>query len=127
MLACPMCQKELAAPAEKCPRCQADLSLLADFVTDLQTLLDKADAHRKAGDLAAAVQGYLAVLDVDPGNATARAALGPALLAVRAAEWLSRPRRWLISVLMILGIAALIAAAFISGVWVGLSFAMAPR
>src|SRR5436309_1166897 len=90
MLTCPLCQKELAEPVPRCPRCQTDLSLLADFVTDLKTLLDKADAHRRAGELAAAVQTYLAVLDVDPANAEARAAIGPVLGGIRAAEYSSR-------------------------------------
>jgi hypothetical protein len=112
MLTCPLCQKELAEAAPRCPRCQADVSLLADFVTDLKTLLDKADAHRRAGDIAAAVQAYLAVLDVDPGNAAARAALGPGLLAVRAVESLGRPRRRLTGDLLV---AALIVTAFVAG------------
>src|SRR5262249_55469158 len=30
MLTCPLCQKELAAPAPRCPRCQADLALLTN-------------------------------------------------------------------------------------------------
>jgi predicted TPR repeat methyltransferase len=118
MLACPMCQKELTEPAAKCPRCQADLSLLADFVTDLQTLLDKADGHRKAGDLAAAVQAYLAVLDVDPSNAMARAALGPALLAVRTAARLEPAANPTGYIAVVLAVAAVIAA-FAAGLFVG--------
>jgi hypothetical protein len=118
MLACPMCQKELAAPAAKCPRCQADVSLLADFVTDLRTLLGKADAHRQAGDLAAAVQAYLAVLDVDPANAAARAALGPALLAVRTAGRVEPTVSNSGHVGIILAVAAVIAA-FAAGLCVG--------
>lgn len=92
MLTCPMCRAELAGPAPRCPRCQSDLSLLADFVTDLKTLLDQADARRQSGDLAAAVAAYLAVLDVDPTNAEARAAVGPVLLAIRAAGRADPPR-----------------------------------
>src|SRR5947208_12630011 len=93
MLNCPLCQKELAAPAPRCPRCQADLSLLATYMTDLRTYLDRADAHRRAGELAAAVQAYCDVLEVDPTNAEARAALGPVLRAVRAAGRAPPPAR----------------------------------
>ena len=92
-LKCPLCQKALPAPARSCPRCQADLSLLADLMTDVRILLDRADAHRRAGELAPAVQAYLDVLDVDPANAEARAALGPVLLAVRAAHRVGAPTR----------------------------------
>src|SRR4051794_10776669 len=121
MLTCPMCQKELADPVPRCPRCQTDLSLLADFVSDLKTLLDKADAHRKAGDLTAAVQAYLAVLDVDPGNAAARAAVGPALLAVRASAGIGSPGRAgpAIYLLTVIAVAAACAAGFFAGRVVG--------
>jgi hypothetical protein len=93
MLTCPLCKTDLPAPTPRCPRCQTDISLLADFVTDLKTLLDKADAHRRAGEIAPAVQGYLDVLEVDPTNAEAREALGPVLRAVRAAESVGRPQQ----------------------------------
>jgi hypothetical protein len=93
MLTCPLCKTTLPAPTPRCPRCQTDLSLLADFVTDLKTLLDKADAHRRAGEIAPAVQTYLDVLEVDPTNAEAREALGPVLRAVWAAESVGRPQQ----------------------------------
>jgi len=73
-------------PARTCPRCQADLSLVTDLMADVQKLLARAEGHRKAGDLAPAVQAYLEVLEVDPSNADARAALGPVLLAVQTAH-----------------------------------------
>jgi predicted TPR repeat methyltransferase len=91
MLTCPLCKKELPTPERTCPRCQADLSLLADLKTDVRRLLDRADAHRKAGEIAPAVQAYLAALDVDPTNAEARAAVGPVLLAVRTAARIGPP------------------------------------
>src|SRR5262245_35930965 len=86
MLTCPLCKKVVEMPARSCPRCQADLSLLADLVTDAQKLLARAEAHRKAGELAQAVEAYLAVLDVDPTNADARAAVGPVLRGVHTAQ-----------------------------------------
>ncbi len=89
MLTCPLCKTTLPAPTPRCPRCQTDLSLLADFVTDLKTLLDKADAHCRAGEIALAAQAYFDVLEVDPTNAEAREALGPVLRAVRTAQRVS--------------------------------------
>src|SRR3954469_13239770 len=91
MLTCPVCKKPLAdPPAPQCPRCQADLSVLADIMKDVRTLLDKADAQAKAGQLGAAVKTYLDVLDVDPANAAAHAALGDVLTALRGAERVRR-------------------------------------
>src|SRR5437763_11642979 len=86
MLTCPLCKNDLPDAPRTCPRCQADLSLLTDLVNDVRALLDRAEAHRKAGEIVPAVQTYLAVLDVDPTNAEARAAVGPVLLAVRTAH-----------------------------------------
>ena len=51
---------------------------------DAHALLEKADALRTEGQLAPAVQAYLDVLEIDPANAEARAALGPVLRALRA-------------------------------------------
>jgi len=86
MLTCPLCKKVVEAPARTCPRCQADLSLLADLMTDVQKLLARAEGHRKAGELAPAVEAYLAVLDVDPTNSDARAAVGPVLRGIHTAQ-----------------------------------------
>jgi hypothetical protein len=66
---------------------------LADFVTDLKTLLDKADNHRRAGEIALAVQRYFDVLEVDPTNAEARAALSPFLRAMRSADSVAGSQR----------------------------------
>jgi hypothetical protein len=82
MLTCPLCKKDVEAPARACPRCKADLSLLADLQADVEKLLARAETHRKAGQLAPAVDAYLAVLDVDPTNAEALAALGPVLRGI---------------------------------------------
>jgi hypothetical protein len=121
MLTCPLCKMDLPAPAPRCPRCQTDLSLLSDFVTDLKTLLDKADAHRRAGEIAAAVETYLAVLDVDPTNDVARAALGPVLLGLRAADRTSRRKPWLTIVLVTMGFLSVLSVTLIAfklGFWV---------
>ena len=86
MITCPLCKKVVDTPARTCPRCQADLSLLADLVTDVQNLLARAEKHRKAGELAPAVEAYLAVLEVDPSNTHACAALGPVLRGMYTAQ-----------------------------------------
>jgi hypothetical protein len=112
MLTCPLCKTTLPTPTPRCPRCQTDLSLLADFVTDLKTLLDKADAHRRAGEIALAVQAYLGVLEVDPSNEEARAALGPVLRAVRTIQVVDPSKRRTGFDLLI---AAVILAAFLAG------------
>jgi TPR repeat len=86
MITCPLCKKVVDTPARTCPRCQADLSLLADLVTDVQRLLARAETHRKGGELAPAVEAYLAVLEIDPTNADARAALGPVVRGIRTVQ-----------------------------------------
>jgi hypothetical protein len=117
MLTCPLCKKELESPAPRCPRCQADLSLLAEYMTDLRTILDSADAHRRAGAIGPAVSAYCAALDLDPANAEARAALGDVVLALRATQRLDgrRSHGWAVVVLGV--IVALAAAAFAVGYW----------
>src|SRR5882762_3361303 len=51
MLTCPMCKKALEPRASPCPRCRADLTLLVDFMSNLDEHLNKADAALKAGEL----------------------------------------------------------------------------
>ena len=104
MLTCPVCKKQLADPSPQCPRCQADLSVLADVMKDVQALVDKAAAQARDGQLGAAVKTYLDVLDVDPANAVALAALGDVVTAIRGAERVRRrvrPEHVLIALLVI--------------------------
>jgi TPR repeat len=115
MLTCPLCKKEVALPARTCPRCQADLSLLSDLMADVQKLLAQAEGHRKAGELAAAVRAYLEVLDVDPTNADARAALGPVLLAVQSAHRVGNMRPEPLPVMHMAATLALAAGAVVLG------------
>jgi len=78
---------------------------------DAHSLLEKADALRTEGQLAPAVQAYLDVLDVDPTNAAARAALGPVLRALRPPPTATNRLAFMI-------VGALIAAAgFAAGFW----------
>jgi hypothetical protein len=78
---------------------------------DAHSLLEKADALRTEGQLAPAVQAYLDVLEADPTNAEARAALGPVLRALRA----PRPA-FNGAALMVVG-ALIAAASFAAGYW----------
>jgi hypothetical protein len=87
------------------------LSLLSQLASDVRTLLDKADGLRRDGQLAPAVQAYLEVLETDPANAEARAALGPVLRAVRA------PTPAAQGVWLLVAGAAIAAAAFAAGYW----------
>ncbi len=115
MLTCPLCKKAVAIPARTCPRCQADLSLLTELMADVQKLVARAEGHRKAGELAASVQAYLEVLEVDPTNADARAALGPVLLAVQTAHRVANSRPEPIGLVPMVATLALAAVALILG------------
>jgi hypothetical protein len=94
MLKCPMCGKLVPDDTRKC-RCQTDLSLLADYVSHLKEGLVQAEERTKAGDLDGAVWAYLAVLEVDPDNATARRQVGKVATAVRQFDRTAEGRRWL--------------------------------
>ena len=108
-LTCPMCRREVASGTTTCPACRTDLSLLTGLVGDVQSLLARADQLRQDGQLAPAVQAYLEVLDLDPCNAEAKAALGPVLRAIRTPSREPRNAIW-----MLAG-AAIAAAAFAAG------------
>ncbi len=95
MLKCPMCRELLPDDTRKCRKCQTDLSLLADYVSHLQEGLVAAESMTKAGKLDAAVWAYLAVLEVDPDNATARRQVGRVATAVRQFDRTAPGRRWL--------------------------------
>ncbi len=101
MLTCPnpTCQKKLPNLERECPRCRTDLSLLVDYVSNLQEGLAQAETLTRAGELGEAVWAYLSVLEVDPDNATARGQVGQVATAVRQFDqtpgrrWGSRIRR----------------------------------
>ncbi len=95
MLTCPMCKKRLNGLEKECTKCQTDVSLLVDYVENLQEGLVRADALTKQGELGEAVWAYLEVLEVDPDNATARRQVGQVVTAVRQFDKAAPGRRWL--------------------------------
>ena len=95
MLTCPMCKKALDGVVRACPRCRADLTLLADHVGLLQEGLDRADSLTRQGALGEAVWAYLEVLEVDPDNPVARQQVGRVATAVRQFDRAAPDRRWL--------------------------------
>jgi hypothetical protein len=90
----PTCKKPLPRLSRTCPSCQADLSLLVDYVEHLQVGLARAEELTRAGDLGGAVWAYLEVLEVDPDNAEARRQVGQVTAAVRQFDRSAPGRRW---------------------------------
>jgi hypothetical protein len=78
-----MCKKALEPPATPCPRCRTDLTLLVDFMGNLDEHLVKADAALKAGELGDAVWAYLNVLETDPEHPVAKKQVMKVATAVR--------------------------------------------
>lgn len=77
MLTCPLCQKEIDPPAATCPRCRADLALLADHIDEVHAYLSRDGDHPNALATAVSLRTYLEAHAADPTNAEAKAALGP--------------------------------------------------
>src|SRR5947209_5435949 len=95
MLTCPMCKRKLRGLEKECGNCKTDVSLLVDYVENLQDGLVRAEALVKAGELGEAVWAYLEVLEVDPDNTTARRKVGQVVTAVRQFDNAAPGRRWL--------------------------------
>jgi hypothetical protein len=96
MLTCPnpSCNKPLPALSRMCSYCQADLSLLVDYVDQLDDALARAEEWTRAGALGKAVWAYLEVLEVDPDNVRAQAQIGQVATAVRVFDQVAQGRRW---------------------------------
>lgn len=116
-----MCKAELAESATRCNRCQADVSLLSQFISGTSASLARADEHRRRGELAAAVQGYFDVLDVDPANVEARAALGPILRAIPSLNRLKNNLPISVGWLVLCGVAIFVAGIAL-GIWIARYF-----
>lgn len=102
MLTCPMCKQRLQGMEKECSRCRTDVSLLVNYVENLQDGLARADALTRQGELGEAVWAYLKVLEVDPDNLTARRQVGQVVTAVRQFDrvasnrsWFSKIRSWM--------------------------------
>jgi hypothetical protein len=95
MLTCPMCKKKLRGLEKECLNCKADVSLLVDYVGNLQDGLRRAEERTRAGKLGEAVWAYLEVLEVDPDNTTARKQVGSVVTAVRQFDETAPGRRFL--------------------------------
>jgi hypothetical protein len=93
MLSCPQCKKTHFQLLRQCPTCQADLSLLADFLAGVQNGLSGAETHLRNGELGQAVRAYLDVLEIDPENATAQSRMAEWAWAVRHFDRPPRQRR----------------------------------
>ena len=93
-----MCKKVLDPAATPCPRCRADLTLLVDFMGNLDEHLGKADAALKSGELGDAVWAYLNVLETDPEHAVAKRQVSKVATAVRQFDAARRGRmnHWLL-------------------------------
>lgn len=95
MLTCPMCKKQLRGLEKECLNCRTDVSLLVHYVEDLRDGLARAEGLTRAGELGEAVWAYLAVLEVDPDNSTARRQVGKVATAVRQFDQTAPGRRWM--------------------------------
>jgi hypothetical protein len=89
-----MCKKKLRGLEKECQNCRTDVSLLVHYVEDLRDGLSRAEALTRAGELGEAVWAYLAVLEVDPDNTTARRQVGQVATAVRQFDQTAPGRRW---------------------------------
>lgn len=94
MLTCPMCKKTVRGLPKECPTCRTDLTILVDYLSDLDGNLQRAEELTRSGKLGEAVWAYLEVLEVDPDNPMARKQVGSVATAVRQFDELTPGRGW---------------------------------
>ena len=83
VLTCPMCKKALPWGTNSCSRCRTDLTLLVDYMSNLDEHLNRAESALQAGELGDAVWAYLNVLETDPEHPVARKQVMTVATAVR--------------------------------------------
>lgn len=108
MLTCPMCKKAMPARTNPCSRCRTDLTLLVDYMDNLDEHLSKAESALAAGELGDAVWAYLNVLETDPEHPVARKQVNRVATAVRQFDEAKRPG---LRTMFVLGAAAVLAVA----------------
>jgi hypothetical protein len=89
-----MCEKAVPEHDKVCGKCGTDVSLLVNYVDDLEEALRHADALTRRGELGDAVWKYLEVLETDPDNSVARRQVGRVATAVRQFDEKAPGRRW---------------------------------
>jgi hypothetical protein len=89
-----MCEKAVPERDKVCGKCGTDVSLLVNYVDDLEVGLRQADSFTRRGELGDAVWKYLEVLEMDPDNAQARRQVGRVATAVRQFDEKAPGRRW---------------------------------
>ena len=94
MLKCPMCEKAVPEHEKLCGKCGTDVSLLVNYVDDLEESLRRAEGMTRRGELGDAVWKYLEVLEIDPDNSVARRQVGRVATAVRQFDSKAPGRRW---------------------------------
>jgi len=107
-----MCKKDLERGVNPCSRCRADLTLLVDYMSNLDEHLTKADAALKSGDLGEAVWAYLNVLETDPEHPVAKRQVTKVATAVRQFDDAKRSGR---NALVMFGAGLVIAAILMVG------------
>ena len=121
MLTCPMCKKALDTDTARCPRCRADLTLLVQFMSNLEEHLTKADAALKAGELGDAVWAYLNVLETDPDHAVAKSHVSKVATAVRQFD---EAKRGGMRHMFLIGVGAALIGVLLLGSAFGLGYVM---
>lgn len=112
MLICPMCKKQLEPALTPCSRCRADLSLLVDYMSNLDEHMQKADRALQAGELGDAIWAYLNVLETDPEHPVARRQVSKVATAVRQFDEAKRTGR---NTAFLFGAAAVVLALLVMG------------
>ena len=107
-----MCKKALPWGTNPCSRCRTDVSLLVDYMSNLDEHLNRADSALKAGELGDAVWAYLNVLETDPEHPVARKQVTKVATAVRQFD---EAKRTGLRTMFVLGAALVVAIVLLAG------------